>query len=271
MSASQQHGLEIEKIIKEEFKRRSRSALPSSMPLEQSHTARFDVPGYVDPYQRGIPTSIKAAKIKAANATVYLADANRISDLINFKETRLLVSLYYQKGSYKVFNEIREYIITGEEWETLMGGIPLDVIHSFSKAIKCPNADEAKKIVKNWKEELSQLFPDTMIKWNAKIGSSGQRRLQCSVDLRDVEDVIQDKKRIKVFGSPKDPKGVVRPAYLRSVSNHLWYDGMRLPFPIFSEPRVRNKKEANVSEENQNPLVLTPKNAPISRKPMSPR
>ena len=251
MSASQQHGLEIERLIKEQFQSRNKNLLPTSMPLEQAHTARFDVPGYVDPYKKGIPTSIKTAKIRNGSALVCMADANRISDLINFKETRLLVLLYQQKGDYKIFNEVREYIVTGDEWESLMGGVPLDVINSFSKAIKVPEKEEAKKIVKEWKEKLAELFPSTLIKWNAKIDSHGQRRLQCSINLTDIEEIIADKKRIRVFGAPKDPKGFIRPDYLRSVSFHLWNDGMRFPFPLKSEVRKRKVKNPEVEELKQ--------------------
>lgn len=241
MSASQQHGLEIERLLKAEFQRHSRSVMPSHWPVGTAHTARFDVPGYMDPYGRGIPTSIKTAKCRHNNALVHMADALRIVDLVNFDTTRLLVTLYEQRGSKKYFSEVREYLITGQEWEQMTGGVPPEMLAEYSKAIKAGTVKEARAQARQWKLRMKELFPDAPIRWNAKIGSSdGQRRLQCSMHLRDIESLILDKSRIRVFGAPVDPPGFVRPLHLQPLSRHIWGQGLRFPLVMNSPPRLRN-------------------------------
>lgn len=260
MAASQQHGLDIEQRIREEFQRRNRSWLPSRLPLEPGYTARFDVPGYVDPYGQGISTSIKSAKLQSwtGNALVCLADATRIADLTTFDTTRLLVALYEQKGNQKIFREIREYLITGAEWEKLTGGVSAELMAEFNREIKISSATRARLMAKKWKARLAEQFPDTLIRWNPKIDSRGQRRIQCSVHLRDIEKVISDPARIKVFGSPKDPPGVVRPLPLRPISRHLWGDGLRFPIVLNSPPRVRSAPPADVQGQGTDSTPSVP-------------
>lgn len=243
MSASQQHGLEIERLLKAEFERHSRAVMPSHLPMGSAHTARFDMPGYMDPYGRGIPTSIKTAKCRHNNALIYMADALRIVDLANFDTTRLLVTLYEQRGEKKYFSEVREYLITGSEWEQLTGGVPPELLVEYSKAIKTGSVKEARAQARQWKLRMKELFPDAPIRWNAKIGSSdGQRRLQCSLHLRDIELAIEDKARIRVFGAPVDPPGMVRPLHLQPLSRHLWGHGLRFPLVMSSPPRQRRQR-----------------------------
>lgn len=239
MSASQSHGLEIESRLREQFQRYNQDWLPSHLPLETEYTARFDVPGYSDPYGRGIPTSIKSAKLRHANALIGLADATRIADLVNFPLTRLLVALYQQQGDNKVFREVREYLVTGEEWRTLTGDVPAEALAAFNRALKLPEPGDARQVAREWKSHLAEQFPDSKIRWNPKIDSKGQRRLQCSVHLRDVEAVIEEMDRIRVFGSPQDPPGFVRPEHLLPVSEALWGADLTFPLVLHSPPRQR--------------------------------
>jgi len=260
MGASQQHGLDIERLLKVEFDRHARSVMPSHLPIGTAHTARFDMPGYMDPYGRGIPTSIKSAKCRHHNALIYMADALRIVDLANFETTRLLVALYQQQGEHKYFTEVREYLITGAEWERLTGGVPPELLMEYSKALKTGSVQEARAHARQWKLRMKELFPDAPIRWNAKIGSSdGQRRLQCSLHLRDIEMAIEDKHRIRVFGSPVDPPGMVRPLHLQPLSRHLWGQGLRFPVILPSPPRPRLKKEEVVVVESPKRSKMKPR------------
>lgn len=254
MSASQQHGLEIERLLKQEFQRLNTNWLPHSLPIEPEHTARFDVPGYVDPYGRGIPTSIKSAKLRRGQALVCLSDATRIADLANFETTRLLVALYEQTQGKKVFQEVREYLITGSEWKTLTGGVPADVLASFNEAIKLKDPTQARAVARQWKERLAEEYPDTLMRWNPKIDSGTQRRLQCSMYLTDLDSVVADPDRIKVFGAPNDPPGLVRAPHLRAVSRHLWGNGLRFPVVLDSPPRRRQAK----TKASSRPAPATP-------------
>lgn len=247
MSASQEHGLEIERLIKREFQRLNTGWLPSRLPIEPEHTARFDVPGYVDPYGRGIPTSIKSAKLNRGQALVCMSDATRIADLANFELTRLLLALYDQVGGQKIFREVREYLITGEEWKSLTGGVPADTLASFNESIKLPDAIKSRAVAREWKTRLAADYPDTPMRWNPKIGSGNQRRLQCSVYLSDLDAVVADPSRVKVFGAPKDMPGHVRAPHLRAVSRHLWGDGLRFPVVLDSPPRRRRPRVKTAS------------------------
>ena len=261
MSASQEHGLEIERLIKREFQRLNTGWLPGRLPIEPEHTARFDVPGYVDPYGRGIPTSIKSAKLNRGQALVCLSDATRIADLANFDVTRLMVALYDQVGAQKVFREVREYLITGEEWRALTGGVPSDVLASFNEAIKLPDASKARAVAREWKARLATDYPNTPMRWNPKIGSGNQRRLQCSMYLSDLDAVVADPNRIKVFGAPKDSPGLVRAPHLRAISRHLWGDGLRFPVVLDSPPRRRHPRVAEVAS-GPSPTDAQPQSTP---------
>ena len=231
----------MERRLKQEVHRRNRAWLPSRLELEPGYTARFDIPGYADPYGRGIPTSIKSACFKHGfgQALLHLADAVRIVELANVETMRLLVAFYEQAGAQKVFREVREYLITGDEWGTLAGHTPVAAVEAFATALKVSSADQARVLGREWQRHMADRYPQTALRWNPKIGKQ-QRRLQCSVHLRDLEAVIADPTRIKVFGAPLDPPGMVRPPWLRPVSRHMWGDGMRLPVVIASGPRQRH-------------------------------
>lgn len=239
MSASQQHGFEIEKIILDNMGKKSR--LTKKVPLSHSHVSRFDASGYNDPAAKGIPTSIKTAKRSASgNALICMADATRIGELAQVPQMRLLVALYDQKGNQKVFNEVREYIITNKEWRKAIGGVPADVLKMFNEEIKVDDPDEARVIAKDWKDSLAAEYPSVM-RWNPKIDSKNQRRVQCSIYLKDLEALIQVPQRIQVFG-----------AVPGAVSNRLWGTGTPFPIAIVSPPRPRNTKPKKVAQKSVN-------------------
>ena len=230
MSASQQHGFEVERIILADMSRRAR--LGKKVPLSQSYVSRFDAPGYSDPYSKGIPTSIKTAKKQASgDALICMADATRIGQLADVSRMRLLVALYEQKGTEKVFSEIREYIITSTDWKKAMGDVSAETLEMFSAEIKAQtDPTAARQVAREWKEVMAEEYPSVM-RWNPKIDSKGQRRLQCSIHLRDLEALIKDPKRIRIFGTTKG-----------AVSPRLWGNGTLLPIRLSSPPRQRTLK-----------------------------
>ena len=236
MAASQQHGFEIEKIILQDMYKRSR--LTKKVPLSHSHVSRFDASGYNDPYAKGIPTSIKTAKRSASgDALVCMADATRIGELTTVPMMRLLVALYDQKGNNKVFSEVREYLITAGEWKKAIGGVSSDVLKMFNEEIKVDDPTEARQIAKDWKDSLAEEHPSVM-RWNPKIDSKGQRRVQCSIHLRDLEALIKAPQRIRVFGAVS---GAIAP--------RLWGNGALFPISISSPPRQRHTKPKNVAKQ----------------------
>lgn len=244
MTSSQNHGFAVEARLRAEFDRYSSRNGIAPPPLHGNYTARFDIPPHLDPYGRGLPSSIKTSKFIGPKTLVYLADAVRISTLSEVPCMRLLVALYKQRSGHKVFSEVREYLVKGDEWAQLMGAAPQDQIEAFSDDIKDPSVLRARETARAWKKTLANEYPGAM-RWNAKIDSKGQRRLQCSVRLEDIEATIADKSRIQVFGTASDAAS--RPMMLRPVSRFLWQDSkaLALPFSLPSPPRVRHPKVAS--------------------------
>jgi hypothetical protein len=237
---SQAHGFLIEDIMMGEILHQAK--INGVLPITRSHTERFDAPGYQDPYGRGAPTSVKTSKRKKnGDAIICLADAQRITDMSNEPEMRLMVVIYDQVKDKKVFSEVREYLLRADEWRRLTGDTPKDVLKDFSKAIKLSDPVKARKVAKEWKAHLAAEFP-AILRWNPKIDSKNQRRVQCSVLASEVENVIKDKRRIRVFGHAADAAS--RPSYLRPVSTRLWGVGIELPYEISSPSRPRKAKAA---------------------------
>lgn len=255
MTSSQQHGFAVEEKLAAEFERYVAHHGIRPPHASPEYTARFDVGAHRDPYGQGLPSSIKTAKYIGPRTLVCLSDAVRIASLTEVPRMRLLVALYRQEKDRKVFSEMREYLIEGDEWSKLMGEVPIDHVEAFSNAIKAPGVHtQARAVAKQWRERLAQDYPGAM-RWNAKIDSKRQRRLQCSVRLEDIEAVIANKSRIRVFGAALETPGKAalparRPAYLRPVARRLWMDGLGLPFSVKSPPRVRHARiDALVSQD----------------------
>lgn len=242
MASSQQHGFVVEDLFKKEFDRHATHAGVSPPQITSRYTAKFDIPAHRDPYGQGLPTSVKTSRFSGPKTLVCLSDAVRIAGLAEVPRMRLLVALYQQQGEQKVFSEVREYLIEADEWRKIMGDVPVEMIEDFHLALKEPDHKKARAVAREWKKKLADEFPSFM-RWNPKIDSKNQRRLQCSVRLEDIEAVIVDKSRIRVFGQPFKQPSAPRPAYLRSKGRKLWGDGICLPFKIASPPRLRVKKD----------------------------
>lgn len=245
MNSSQNHGFVVEDIIQQEFERLSVFNGVAPPQTTTRYTARFDIPGHRDIYGKGMPTSIKSSKFKGPKTLVCLSDAVRICGLQDGPPSmRLLVALYKQQGDDKVISEVREYLMLPSEWETLMGGVPVSVIEDFHDALKVKDHTKARAVARTWKQKIAEDYPSAM-RWNPKIDSKNQRRLQCSVRVEDIENAILDKSRIRVFGKSFGlvPGEGRRPAYLKPRALKLWGNGKCLPLKIASPPRRRKPKE----------------------------
>lgn len=240
MSASQQHGFVFENYIHHEVDRRLGDAARAPSCILQEPTARFDLPSWRDPTGQGIPTSIKVAKRPASGRVrVDLADARRTVSLSDEPFLRMLVGIYDQKEDCKVVNEVREYLIPGDCWSEAAGDVPPAMISRFHEALKDPDHHRARIIARQWKKKINQYYPG-IIRWAPKIDSKNQRRLQCSVYLPDLEDLVASfpDASIRVYGRPK---GKPHPFL---VSESLWGDGLALPLSIPSPPRRRHAKKS---------------------------
>lgn len=244
MSASQNHGFDIEQRLIAEFPRRNPNLAIPTMDLTRGYTARFDVPGYLDPFGRGVPTSIKAARFRGPRTIVCLADAYRTVGLGNEARIRLMVALYRQDATHKFVEELREYEILGSEWAQMCGNVPMDEIEDFADALKQGTHTEARAVARVWKKHMTAAYPSRM-RWNPKIDSHRQRRLQCSISLQDIEASIADTGRIRVYGKVLGDHP--RPGYLDSQSERLWGKGLHFPMVIDSPARVRTPRPPAVS------------------------
>jgi hypothetical protein len=267
MSASQHHGFAIEQRLIAEFPRRNPALVRPPSNLAQDYTARFDVPAEHDPFNRGIPTSIKSARFRGPRTLVCLADAVRTVSLAQEERMRLMVALYRQDGDEKVVEELREYEILGEEWATMCGNVPRKQIETFAAALKGGTPTEARAQAKQWQQRLAQAHPSLM-RWNPKIDSQRQRRLQCSISLFDIESVIEDRSRIRVYGQAMGDGP--RPGYLKSQSERLWGRGLHFPFHVDSAVRARHAPADPATEPLPPVGPAEPATDPTARVP-SPR
>lgn len=254
MAASQQHGFQFERLIFNEVNRRLGRPESSPLGFQADPTARYDLPAWQDPTGAGIPTSIKMARRSASGRVrVDLADARRTVGLAEVPMLRLLVGVYEQKSDVKVINEVREYLIPGDRWAEATGDVPVPMIARYHADIKEGSPTEARAKAKEWKKKLDQYYPG-IVRWAAKIDSKNQRRLQCSVYLDELEDLLVPAKDapIHVYGSPADAD--TRPPKLKPVNAALWGErGLAFPVSIQSPPRQRNPKA--VAAENPEPAV----------------
>lgn len=254
MSTSQHHGKSFESgVVYAGLKCADR---PHRFSIVRSNTAKFDIPSYEDPLGEGIPTSVKT--MKDGRGRIDLADALRISNFRLHSKTdelvdppphmvRLVVGIFHQAGARKVFHEAREYLVTRQEWNRLWGGIPHEEVERFSKLVKEGGRDAARAAARRFNARLREIYPYAFIGLNPKISDKNnakgqfvrQRRVQCGVKLKDLEAVIEDKSRIRVYAT-RTPEHSTRAAYLQPVSNALWDTDLTFPFDLESSSRTFN-------------------------------
>lgn len=170
MSNNQNHGKEFENYIKLAFK--------NSINHNGSYLNLWDIESKYD-YDK-LPTSIKST----GSNIIYLSDARRFW-LIK-EPYRLLVGQYNQTLDMKIFHTLYEFLISPEEHLKILGEISYKEIEDFhNKLISYKEGfhKEARIFAKNNKKNL---INNSIIKLNPKIDSKNQRRLQCSVDIKNL-------------------------------------------------------------------------------------
>ncbi|MBI3622464.1 hypothetical protein HY212_00085 [Candidatus Pacearchaeota archaeon] len=190
MSFNQLHGKEFEDYIKAQF--------PGSSDSSRGRDSFFDIEGRYDKIKK-LPTSIKLS----INNNIAMADARKFYD--NKKTMRLLIGFYKQMGNIKNVEKAKVYIITEEELEIIKGGYTQEEIYSFHEKLKLfgPGQHlEAREFGSQEVHRLKQLHPNALLRLNPKVDSKNQRRLQCSINLSDLEKVVVDKKEhLEEFGT----------------------------------------------------------------------
>lgn len=203
----QQHGLVFEQWVRATF-------FDGYQPAD--YTQRWDIPGVANRQHGGVPVNPKLCKHGTA---VDLGDALRQFDI---GEPFILVIGYWrQEGENKRIVNLLAPEISPELWRRLWGPVTREDLLKLDRLIK-----NSPLPVKEVRREALRIkkhppFSQAIIQVNPKVGTDGQRRLQCSIRFRDV---------FKHLAPDASPAPQARPA--------LW--GVEFPGPIPSPPRTRN-------------------------------
>lgn len=186
-----------------------------------------------------------------------MSDAKRICSYLGAPHVRLMVALYVQDGAEKEIFQIREYVISSDAWKTLMGGTPVSRVDDLAGSLRLDDHREARRVARAGKKKLMEEYPDCKVRWNPKIDSGSQRRLQCSVRLEDLEAVIRADpvgSRMSVFGT--HPPKRLRAGSPRPMSSRLWISGRAIPFRVASPPRLRHVRDSGTGASAPDPVAV---------------
>jgi len=179
MATNQLHGKRYEQHITQAF--------PKSLLSPMPPTATWDILAEHDE-KLNIPTSVKTTK----NNSIGMSDARKfVSTNCTF---RLIVAQYRQESGYKVFSSMMEFIITPEIMKKIRNELTLEFVKEYHDSISAfgpgkENQRLARAVAKQYKEKLNQI--NTLITLNPKIDSKDQRRLQCSIKLDQLMNLVQ--------------------------------------------------------------------------------
>ncbi|MGI9252039.1 MAG: hypothetical protein ACR2PR_12770 [Pseudohongiellaceae bacterium] len=183
-STSQMHGKSFENMIKAAngiftLAVADRKRSPNNM---------FDIDAGDDRVHQ-LPTSIKSTN----DDTLSLADARRFWESFDFMPYRMLVGSYKQEEQIKIFNTIHEIILSDCYKSDLLGEITAEEISDFHDGIKSFGFGKHKE-ARAWAQERKrELQPKCgLVTLNPKIDSKKQRRLQCSVQLPNLIEILDD-------------------------------------------------------------------------------
>lgn len=202
VSRNQMHGKTFENLIKGSggiFRY-------ATSDRQRSQSERFDIDGE-DDHCKGYPTSIKST----GSNTVGLSDARAFWQSFSYTPYRIVVGKYEQLIDEKVFNEIHEVIIRTEYREALLGQITESKVTEFHDGLRDYGAGkEQQRLAQIWAKGLKQQLSELkgVVELNPKIDSKNQRRLQCSIQLALLRDVVSPsdytvhKEKFNVLGLP---------------------------------------------------------------------
>ena len=185
----------------------------------ESYTQKWDIPAEVNLRFGGIPVNPKATKYGSA---IGLGDALRQYDID--EPFMLLLGFWEQDGPVKRFVNITPVTIHPETWRMMWGTITRNDLERFDALIKDRSIDyrEVRRLAQNMKRAAP--FNESLIVLNPKIGSSGQRRLQCSLSFDHVFELLATHADRKTTDTPE-----------------LW--GVAFPGPVASGARTFSEPE----------------------------
>lgn len=202
------HGLVFEQWVRDTF-------FDGYQPA--GYTQQWDIPASANKNHGGLPVNPKLCKHGTA---VDLGDALR-QQAIN-ESFLLVIGFWKQDGDTKRVVNLLAAEITPELWRQLWGPVTRDDLLQLDRLIKESDLPVPELRQLALKMKNAPPFTEAIIQVNPKIGTDGQRRLQCSIRFRDV---------FKHLAPGADPTPQTRPA--------LW--GVEYPGPIHSPPRTLGK------------------------------
>ena len=184
-SDNQMHGKSFENLIKAANGIFNYAAADR----KRSPNDRFDIQAE-DDRSRQFPTSIKSTQ----NSVVGLSDARLFWQSFNFVPYRILVGRYKQDGGIKVFEEIHEIILRDRYRVQLLGNVSEEEINEFHDGLRAFQAgrDEQSRASEWAQRHKRELMPHIgLVTLNPKIDSKNQRRLQCSISLGKLIEILK--------------------------------------------------------------------------------
>jgi hypothetical protein len=184
--------------------------------------------GYTSPLDihKGVAGSLFDASVKVSkNGTdVACGDIIRFYNHVKSGEFKLIVGKFTQQGNKKVYEEIYEFEINPDTHKILFGDLDFQAVADFVSYVKAiPEGKEAQLANQAvWKSKRNDIIgrcsSKPLFKIDAKIDSKKQRRVQCSVKLKDL---INSRISYKVY--------------------KVEYQGIALPYVQDSKTRTFNK------------------------------
>ena len=131
----------------------------------------------------GLPKNVKTSK----GSTIDLADARAWWSIK--EDYTLTLGRYVQKANIKDFYEVLEWKITKNQHKDLLGGIPASSIEHFHNSLTKYGAGEHEK-ARSWAKAHKKTFSSSPTTLNPKVDSKMQRRLQCSITIKRLTDIV---------------------------------------------------------------------------------
>jgi hypothetical protein len=141
-----------------------------------------------------LPVSVKTAKF---GSSIALGDAIRQRSI---SEPFLIIAGFWRQRTpeEKWFEDIACVLFKPEPWNSLWGPVKLEDLQQLDTLVKNQEnpPEEARLLARAWKKRIAERGPATMV-INPKIGSSGQRRVQCSLPFSGFWKVAGREPRIR--------------------------------------------------------------------------
>ena len=166
---------------------------------------RFDI-GRQDDNSLGIPTSVKTT----GSETIFLSDARKFWESIDYAPYRVIVGRYKQADNIKRFYKISMFIIKPEHKGMLFGTVERDEIRLFHEGLtefEFGEHEAAREFAREQKSQLQNRLGE--VKLNPKIDSRTQRRLQCSIHFDAVKTITDVEEFTESFGNLVLPLSII--------------------------------------------------------------